>query len=181
MLYVAPKGDDSDPTTQARVSVGGRLVPVADRDGARERYLRRQPEAVLYADFADFAFVRLEPDSAHLVAGFGRIVDLEPAALLSGAAETEAVAQMEAGAAAHMDDDHADAMALMANVIAGVPSGPWRAVGIDPRGIDLGCGSRVVRVEFDAPATNGTEVRMALVALTKRARARLAETPAATG
>lgn len=179
LLFVGAPHGEGDPSTRPRISVQGRLVAVHDRDAARERYLRRQPAAVLYADFDDFAFMRLEPAGAHLVAGFGRIVDLEPAAFLASAADTAAVAAMEAGAAAHMDDDHADAMALMANVLAGEPGGPWRAVGIDPLGIDLGCGNRVLRVEFDEPATDGTKVRMALVALTKRARARLAEAPGA--
>ena len=33
----------------------------------------------MFAAFADFAFYEIELDGAHLVAGFGRIVDLTPA------------------------------------------------------------------------------------------------------
>jgi len=50
--------------------------------GVRRLFLARHPEASLYAGFADFAFYRFEIASGHLVAGFGRIVDLAPAELL---------------------------------------------------------------------------------------------------
>jgi len=171
LLFVAPFGESDDTATRARVTLDGRLVPVADRDAARMRFLRRQPDAALYADFADFSFRRLVPETAHIVAGFGRITDLQPSDFLAAAGDAAAVAEMDDGACRHMDEDHADAMALMANVLAGVPGGPWRAVGVDPLGIDLGSPDRVTRVEFDEPATSATDVRMALVALTKRARA----------
>ena len=37
----------------------------------------------MFAGFADFAFYRMTLKGAHLVAGFGRIVDLKPADLLT--------------------------------------------------------------------------------------------------
>ena len=37
----------------------------------------------MFAGFADFAFYRIELTGAHLVAGFGRIVDLKPADVLT--------------------------------------------------------------------------------------------------
>ena len=37
----------------------------------------------MFAGFADFAFYRIELKGAHLVAGFGRIVDLKPADILT--------------------------------------------------------------------------------------------------
>src|SRR5262249_45373538 len=50
---------------------------------ARRRYLDRQPEAEMFAGFADFAFYRVTLKAAHLVAGFGRIVDLKPQDVLT--------------------------------------------------------------------------------------------------
>lgn len=178
LLFVAPVGASADTATRARVTVDGRLDAVPDRDLARTRYLRRQPEAEQYADFADFSFMRMEPARAHVVAGFGRITDLYPADILATGPEADAVAAMDDGACRHMDEDHADAMALMANVLAGAPGGPWRAIGLDPLGIDLGSAERLVRVEFDAPATSAGEVRKALVELTRQARARAGEAAA---
>ena len=49
----------------------------------RRRYLDRQPEAEMFAGFADFAFYRVTLKAAHLVAGFGRIVDLKPQDILT--------------------------------------------------------------------------------------------------
>jgi hypothetical protein len=54
-----------------------------DPSAVRERYLLAQPDAALYADFADFSFWRVEPLGGHLVAGFGRIVDLTSVQLIN--------------------------------------------------------------------------------------------------
>src|SRR6267154_1978847 len=60
------------------------LVKVATDDkDIRRRYLERQPEAEMFVGFADFAFYKVALKGAHLVAGFGRIVDLEPGDILT--------------------------------------------------------------------------------------------------
>ena len=64
-----------DPLQGARIMLMGTAAVTSDRD-ARRRYLERQPEAQMFAGFADFAFYRVTLKGAHLVAGFGRIVDL---------------------------------------------------------------------------------------------------------
>lgn len=176
LLFRTDEADDAgDANALARVSVDGMLHAVDDPEAARTRFLRRQPASADYASFGDFRFMRLEPKRARIVAGFGRIANLAPADLLASAANTAAIAAMEDGACRHMDEDHADAMALMAEFLAGRPGEPCCAVGLDALGIDIGCAGRVVRVEYDAPATTGIEVRKALVELTKRARQRKAD------
>ncbi len=72
----------SDPMAEARVTLIGAMTPVAD-PSARPRFLARHPEASLYVDFTDFGFYALAVESAHLVAGFGRIVDLTGAEILA--------------------------------------------------------------------------------------------------
>ena len=67
---------EGDPLQGARVMLMGRAVQTDDPHD-RRRYLARQPEAEMFADFPDFAFYRIALDRAHLVAGFGRIVDLK--------------------------------------------------------------------------------------------------------
>ena len=64
-----------DPLQGARVMLMGTAAVTSDPD-ARRRYLERQPEAEMFAGFADFAFYRITLNGVHLVAGFGRIVDL---------------------------------------------------------------------------------------------------------
>lgn len=70
-----------DPVTGARLSLTGQISPAADPE-ARARFLARHPGAAGYADFADFAFYRIEVASGHLIEGFGRIVDIPRRGLL---------------------------------------------------------------------------------------------------
>lgn len=75
LLVVAQGGESGDPLAGARVTLGGNVDEEVDEDG-RGRFLARHPEAARYASLDDFRFYRLKIASAHLVAGFGRIVDL---------------------------------------------------------------------------------------------------------
>ena len=70
-----------DPLEGARVMLMGRASATDDPE-VRRRYLDRQPEAGTFAGFGDFAFYRVALSRVHLVAGFGRIVDLEPEQIL---------------------------------------------------------------------------------------------------
>ena len=73
-----------------------------------------------------------------------------------------------------------DALEAIAR-LAGAPAGDWRAIGLDPQGIDIARDGRVVRAEFDKPVTEGS-LRMALKTLADRGRAMIAaEASAATG
>ena len=47
-----------DPLQGARIMLMGTAAVTSDRD-ARRRYLERQPEAQMFAGFADFAFYRV--------------------------------------------------------------------------------------------------------------------------
>ena len=49
----------------------------------RRRYLNAHPSAEAFVDFKDFSFFVIRPNGTHLVAGFGRIVDLEPEQFLT--------------------------------------------------------------------------------------------------
>lgn len=70
MLH-APLPRDGDPLTAPRVTLTGVFQP-ADRTEAEAMFLARHPYAGLYAGFGDFAFWRMEPVLAHIIAGFGR-------------------------------------------------------------------------------------------------------------
>src|SRR6266699_3918429 len=56
-----------DPLQGARIMLMGTAAVTSDRD-ARRRYLERQPEAQMFAGFADFAFYRITLNGVHLVA-----------------------------------------------------------------------------------------------------------------
>lgn len=65
----------ADTLTGSRVSLMGHIDVAADPE-ARARFLAAHPDAAGYADFGDFAFYRMTIDVAHLIEGFGRIVDI---------------------------------------------------------------------------------------------------------
>src|SRR6195952_2122726 len=70
---------EGDPLEGSRIMLAGRAEQANSDDVAilRRRYLNAHPSAEAFVDFKDFSFFRISPSTAHLVAGFGRIVDLE--------------------------------------------------------------------------------------------------------
>ncbi len=110
-----------DPMVHPRVSVTTRAERCDDQR-VRRRFLSRHTDAALYADFADFSFWRLVPTGAHLVAGFGRIVDLSPADLLLDLAGVESLVAAEEEAVAHVNEDHPDTVSLYAAGLLGLPA-----------------------------------------------------------
>lgn len=75
-LLLCGASQDEDPLAGPRVSLMGE-IGASDDARARETYLSQHPIARSYADFADFRFFRLNVQTAHYVAGFGRIITIE--------------------------------------------------------------------------------------------------------
>lgn len=159
-----------DPLVSARISIAVRVEEGVD-PAVRRRFLARNPDAALYAGFPDFSFRRLVPTGAHLVAGFGRIVDLQPVDLLSALDGAEALEEAEVGAIFHMNDDHADALELYATRLLGLAPGEWRATGIDPDGLDMRLGDDTARLLFPSRVQDGQQLVAALRILATQARA----------
>jgi putative heme iron utilization protein len=136
----------------------------------RRRYLNAHPSAEAFVNFKDFAFFRIHPTGAHLVAGFGRIVDLKPEQFLTDIAGAEALLEAEPGAVEHMNADHGDAMSLYATKLLGAEAADWTCTGCDPDGMDMQAGTAMLRLDFPERVTSGTELRKMLVRLTGEAR-----------
>ena len=162
---------EGDPLQGARVMLMGRAEQ-ADDANVRRRYLARQPDASMFADFSDFAFYRIVLSGAHLVAGFGRIVDLKPRDILVDLSGADELLAAEEGAIAHMNGDHADACRLYATKLLGAPDGDWRCVGIDPEGLELQLGRMARRLPFPKHVTAPGVLRAVLKQLADEARAK---------
>ena len=158
-----------DPLEGARVMLMG-VAAKTDSPEARRRYLARQPEAEAYAGFGDFAFYEIKPKAAHLVAGFGRIVDLAPADILLDLAGAEALLAAEPEVIAHMNTDHADACRLYATKLLGAADGDWRCVGYDPDGMELQNGRTALRLPFPQRVNSPGVLRAVLKQLADLAR-----------
>jgi heme oxygenase (biliverdin-IX-beta and delta-forming) len=171
VLLAGPGGETGDPLAGARLTLVGSVAP--DREAAtRRRFLARHPEASGYADFADFAFHRLAVAGAHLVAGFGRIVDLSRVDLLTDCSAAADLLAAEESAVDHMNADRADAARLYATRLLGEPDAAWRMTGIDPDGADLGAGPLRARLDFIKPVTTAAALRHRLAELARQARGR---------
>jgi putative heme iron utilization protein len=165
---------EGDPLEGARIMLAGRAEQAGDaeKEVLRRRYLNAHPSAEVFAGFKDFSFFRIRPAGAHLVAGFGRIVDLEPGQFLTDVSGADALLEAEQGAIEHMNADHRDAMNLYATKLLGAEQADWRCTGCDPDGMDMQAGAQTLRLEFPERVTDGTALRKMLVRLAAEARAR---------
>jgi putative heme iron utilization protein len=154
----------------------GDFAPIGREDPSearlRRRFLARHPKSELYAGFADFSFWRLAVASAHLNAGFARAADLKAADLITDIGGAENLIEAEAGAVAHMNEDHADAVQLYATRLLGAEDGPWRLTGLDPEGVDLAQGDATLRLPFTQRVTTAAALRKVLVDLAMQAQTR---------
>ena len=187
LLFDGTAGHD-DPLTGPRASLLGELRPVADQAltaRLRARYLARHPGAEIYIGFADFQLYRMTVESAHLVAGFGRIHWLSAPEVLFDTAGFEALAEAEAAIIAHMNGDHREALGAIAARILdlGQPeeSDGWVMTGIDPEGFDLRAGALLARAGFETPVRDAAAARAALVSLTRKARGSTPNSPSGPG
>jgi putative heme iron utilization protein len=165
-------GDYPDRLAGPRLTLLGRAERVEDPSGASlgaARFAARHPASAGYAGFADFHFYRVAIECGHLVAGFGRIAWIA-AEHLRFQGDPSALAEAEAAIVAHMNADHADAIALYAERLLGQKGAGWRMTGIDPEGLDLHRNGKTARLDFAAPVLTPAAARRALVALTQEAR-----------
>ena len=165
-----------DPLEGARIMLAGRAEEAAEayRDLLRQRYLNAHPSAETFVDFKDFSFFSIRPTGAHLVAGFGRIVDLRPEQFLTDVNDAADLIAAEQGAVDHMNEDLREAMNLYATNLLGAEAADWRCTGCDPEGMDMQAdGARTLRLEFPARITGPGDLRKTLVKLAEAARAKM--------
>jgi putative heme iron utilization protein len=165
---------EGDPLEGSRIMVGG-TAEEADgelRANLRRRYLNAHPSAESFADFQDFAFFRIRPTNVHLVAGFGRIVDLKPEKILTSLEGADAVLEAEQLAIDHMNADHRDSMNLYATRLLGAKAADWRCTGLDPDGLDMSADKHdALRLDFPRRVVTPEELRGVLKELAEKARA----------
>jgi heme iron utilization protein len=164
-----------DPLAHPRLTVIGAFANIA-RDAAdavrvRRRFLSRHPKSKLYAGFGDFSFWRLHVASAHLNDGFARAADLNAANVITSLEDAREIVEIEESAVEHMNADHPDAVRLYATKLLGEADGAWEVTGVDPDGLDLALGDRVVRMPFAERVTDGLTLRKTLAEWGARARA----------
>ncbi len=142
-LLLSSEGGRGDPLNQPRITLNGVVRRRPEEDG-RERYIRRNPKAKLYASFTDFSVRRLHIETVHFNGGFGRADPLTAADILTeGNPSALAAAEEEL-----LDRTLALGDEALAKLAGGASRRVWRPVGIDAEGLDLSRGGEAARAHF---------------------------------
>lgn len=163
-----------DPLEGARIMVSG-AAQLADGNSVanlRQRYLSAHPGAEAFVGFKDFSFFQVRIAGVHLVAGFGRIVDLTPAQVLTDIRGAGELIAAEPDIRDHLNSDHQEALALYATRLLGAGPGEWRCTGCDPDGLDLWdeATRRALRLDFPRRVRTPVALRQMLKRLAGQAR-----------
>jgi putative heme iron utilization protein len=161
-----------DPLEGARVMLSGVAEPAQSDTIAvlRRRYLAAHPDADVFVDFADFVFVTIRLMSIHLVAGFGRIIDLTPLDVLTDVTGAETLLDAEVEILAHINTDHRATLSLYATKLLGAEAGDWCCTGCDPDGLDLRKDRQTLRLDFPQRIVTPGALRKTLKELADHAR-----------
>jgi putative heme iron utilization protein len=174
LAIVAP-ATETDPLASGRVTLAGvaERPSGAERDAAREAHLAAVAAAKYYIDYSDFTLWVLRVQRVRWVGGYGRMESTSGAEY--AAAEPDPVQPRAAGAVAHLNADHAEALLAMAASLGGYPDATAATcTGADRYGLDLRVttprGVAYPRIGYAAPIDSFDELRSAAVELTRRAR-----------
>jgi hypothetical protein len=164
-----------DPLAHPRLTLTGRARAAHPGEPLYEhlrgRYIARNPKAELYVQLPGFWFWRIEPEAIHLNGGFGKAWSGPWAEIATDLGGAEELLAIEGEAMAHLNTDHADTVRLYATALCGMPDGPWRAIGLDPEGLDMAAGDRLARLPFPRRITAGGALRLVMKELADTARA----------
>jgi heme iron utilization protein len=167
-VMVAGPQTEANPQTAPRLTVTGLAAPEPD-PVLKARWVALHPYAAFYAGFGDFQLWRITPKAGLYIGGFASATRLRQADLAWDPAAVQAVAEAEAGVLSHCNDDHAEALDLIA-AMSGKGEPGWRMVACDVDGCDLARDEIVLRVPWSTPVANSGGIRTELVRLTNAAR-----------
>lgn len=162
-LLVTGEAAGANPQTAPRLTVEATARETPD-PALKARWLAVHPYAADYADFTDFSLWRLAVTGARWVGGFAQAARI-PADRFAPPAEAVAMVEASApGIMAHVNADHAAALASLAG---GTPA---RMVGVDVDGCDLSTQGRVLRLAWSRPVADAAGVRAELIGLVRATR-----------
>lgn len=174
-LAVTAPATDADPLANARITLAGVVArPTGDEhDAARAAHLAAVPAAKYYVDYSDFTLWVLRVHRVRWVGGYGRMDSATGPDYT--AATPDPVRPAAGGAIAHLNADHADALAAMARTLGGYPDATAATcTDLDRYGLDLRVtcarGIAYTRVGYATPIDSADQLRAAAVELTRRAQ-----------
>jgi heme iron utilization protein len=173
-LSIVATSSDPDPLAGSRITLAGKVTRAAanEREAARAAYLDAVPAARFYLDFSDFTLWVLRVQRVRWVGGYGRMDSATDEQYAT--ATPDPVAPAAARAIAHLNTDHADALAAMARAFGGYPDTDAAVcTEIDRYGLDLRVhtprGVAYTRVGFPARLNSSDQLRLATAELARAA------------
>jgi putative heme iron utilization protein len=170
-LLITQPDVSGDPLGSARLTLLGDVteVPAAE---VRELYLSRYENAKFWQDYTDFAYYRLQVSAAYFIGGFGVMGWI--AAEEYGSAPPDPLANLAPGIIRHMNDDHSDALRLIARRFAREAPDEATLTAVDRLGfhLRLKSGDRIhgQRVAFLREVRNTEDARAVFVEMVRQAR-----------
>jgi heme iron utilization protein len=172
-LLVMQEGGE-DPLGAARITLVGEVLPVpAGETGAvRELYLSRHENARYWVDFDDFGFYRMQPADVYFIGGFG-VMGWVTADEYTNS-EPDPLADDAAGILRHMNEDHGEALVLLARAAGETGAEAASMTAVDRLGfhLRLRSGERMhgARIAFPREVRNSGDVRSVLIEMVRAAR-----------
>jgi putative heme iron utilization protein len=170
LLIVQPDVSE-DPLGAARLTLLGDVseAPAAE---VRELYLARHENAKFWQDYSDFAYYRLRVSAAYFIGGFGVMGWVSAQDYRS--APPDPLAKAAPGIIRHMNNDHADALRLIARKFCGEEPEEAAMIAVDRLGFQLRLksGDRIHgrRVAFLREVRDPEDARAAFVEMVRQAR-----------
>ncbi len=172
-LLVTEPGAAEDPLGAGRVTLMGRVAKMTSA-AVREDYLARHPNSSYWVDFKDFAFFQMEVMDLYFVGGFGVMGWVEASEYANAAPDP--LADAARGILDHMNEDHVDAMLLLARGLGGVEGTDAKMTAVDRLGfhlrVETADGMRGFRIPFSREARSSEETREILVDMVRQQRQR---------
>jgi putative heme iron utilization protein len=173
-LLVTQPDTIGDPLGASRVMLLGNILPVPAPEvvEARKLYLSRYASSKYWVDFDDFSFYQMGVVDVYYVGGFG-VMGWVSASEYYGA-QTDPLADTAADIIQHMNNDHGDALVLLARAFAGIESQEVAMSSVDRLDFQV-ClktqdGTRGARIAFLREVRSAAEARQVLVEMVGRAR-----------
>lgn len=174
-LLVTQPGWEGDPLAGGRVTLMGNVETLPEREGsARENYLARHPNASYWVDFDDFAFYKLSVMDVYFVGGFAAMgwIPAEEHRISS----PDPLADAAEGIIKHMNEDHADALIVLAKVLGEFDADEAQLTSVDRLGFKLRMKNRErmrgIRIPFLREARSAEDVRSVFIEMLGAARSK---------
>jgi heme iron utilization protein len=170
-LLIAQPDISGDPLGAARVTLLGEVMEVPAAE-VKELYLSRYENAKFWQDYTDFAYYRLEVSAVYFIGGFGVMgwISAED----YGNALPDPLARAAPGIIRHMNNDHSDALRLIAHRFGVEAPDEVAMTAVDRIGfhLRLKSGDRIHgrRVAFLKEVKTSDDAHLVLVEMARQAR-----------